>query len=110
MSASTKPSTSLGMIKNTAFGAALMTFQVVAWLAGELTFLAPYKARLFRYGLTIGGSVLLLFLHLCALYYGIACWLFLRDAGRKLTHIDRQLGTAEGLHEDLRTHIAAIRR
>jgi hypothetical protein len=68
---------------------------VVAWLPGELTFLAPYKGGLFRYGLVIGGSVLLLFLHLCALYYGIACCLFLRDAGRKLTHIDRQLGTAE---------------
>ena len=27
----------------------------------------------------------------------------------KLTHIDRQLGPAEGLHEDPRTHIAAIR-
>jgi hypothetical protein len=44
------------------------------------------------------------------LYYGIARWLFLRDAGRKLTHIDRQLGTAEGLHEDLRAHIDPSRR
>ena len=99
------------MIKNTAFGAALTTFLVVAWLAGELSFLAPYKAGLFQqYGLVIGGSVLLLFLQLCALYYAIARWLFLRDAGRKLTHIDRQLGTAEGLHEDLRAHVAASRR
>ena len=57
-----------------------------------------------------GGGVLLLFLHLSALYYGIARRLFLRDAGRKLTHMDRQLGTAEGLHEDLRVPIAATRR
>jgi hypothetical protein len=99
------------MIKNTAFAAALTTFLVVAWLAGEVSFLAPYKAGLFgRYGLVIGAGVLLLFLHLCALYYGIARWLFLRDAGRKLTHMDRQLGTAEGLHEDLRAHLAAPRR
>jgi hypothetical protein len=99
------------MIKNTTFGAALTTFQMVAWLAGELTFLAPYKVGLFqRFGLVIGGIVLLLFLHLFAPYYGIARWLFLRDAGRKLAHIDRQLRTAEGLHEDLRTPIAAIRR
>jgi hypothetical protein len=99
------------MIKNTAFAAALTTFLIVAWLAGELTFLAPYKSVLFhRYGLLIGGSVLLLFLHLCALYYGVARWLFLRDAGRKLTHIDRQLGTPEGLHEELRPHIEARRR
>ena len=99
------------MISNMAFAAALTTFLVVAWLAGELSSLAPYKVSLFqRHGRLVGGSVLPVFLHLCALYYGIARWLFLRDAGRKLTHIDRQLGTAEGLHEDLRTHIAAIRR
>jgi hypothetical protein len=99
------------MIKNTAFAAALTTFLIVAWLAGELSFLARYKVVLFReYGVVIGGCVLLLFLHLSALYYWIARWLFLRDAGRKLTHIDRQLGTAEGLHEDLRVHIAATRR
>ena len=99
------------MIKNTAFAAALTTFLIVAWLAGELSFLAPYKAGLFRqHGIFIGAGVLLLFLHLSALYYAIARWLFLRDAGRKLTHMDRQLGTAEGLHEDLRAHIAASRR
>jgi len=99
------------MIKNAAFAAALTTFLVVAWLAGELTFLARYKGILFpRYGLLIGGSVLLLFLHLCALYYGAARWLFMRDAGRKLTHMDRQLGTPEGLHEELRAHINPRRR
>lgn len=99
------------MIKNTAFAAALTTFLIVAWLAGELSFLARYKAGLFQqYGWIIGGGVLLLFLHLSALYYWIARWLFLRDAGRKLTHIDRQLGTAEGLHEELRGPIAASRR
>ena len=31
------------MIGNTAFVAALMTFVLVAWLAGELTFLAPLR-------------------------------------------------------------------
>lgn len=99
------------MIKNTAFGAALTTFLLVGWLAGELSFMARYKISLFQqYGLVIGAGVMLLFLHLAALYYGIARWLFLRDAGRKLTHMDRQLGTAEGLHEDLRAHIASSRR
>ena len=36
------------MIANTAFLAALTVFLLAAWLAGELTFLAPYKATLFR--------------------------------------------------------------
>ena len=58
------------MIANTAFLAALTTFLLTAWLAGELTFLAPYKAALFReHGMVIAGGVLLVFLNLCAAYY-----------------------------------------
>ena len=36
------------MIANVAFLAALTTFLAVAWLAGELSFLAPFKAGIFR--------------------------------------------------------------
>ena len=90
------------MIANTAFLAALTVFLLVAWLAGELTFLAPYKATLFReHGLFIAGATLLVFLHLCAAYYGLARWFFLRETGRKLTHIDRQLVASEGIGEDV---------
>ena len=99
------------MIANTAFAAALTTFLIVAWLAGEVSFLAPYKGELFReHGFIIAGAVLMLFLHLSALYYAIARWLFLRDAGRKLTHLDRQLGTPEGVHEELQAHLGGWRR
>ena len=94
------------MIQNAAFLAMLTVFLLVAWLAGELTFLAPYKSVLFRdYGDLIVATVLILFLNLCALFYGIARFLFLRDAGRKLTHVDRQLRTNEAIHEELREHL-----
>ena len=77
------------MTANAAFAAALTTFLIVAWTAGELAFLAPFKALLFhRHGWVIVGAILLLFLNLCALYYGIARWVFLCDAGRKLRHVD----------------------
>ena len=90
------------MIANTAFLAALSVFLLAGWLAGELRFLAPYRTALFQlYGTVIVGAVLLVFLNLCALYYGIARWLFLRDTGRKLTYVDRQLITSQGVHEDL---------
>ena len=40
------------MTANAAFAAALMTFLIVAWTAGELAFLAPFKALLFhRHGM-----------------------------------------------------------
>jgi hypothetical protein len=93
------------VIANAAFLAGLTTFVLAAWLAAELSFLAPYKAAIFHtYGLHIFVGLLLVFMNLSGAYYLLARWLFLRDAGRKLTHIDRQLRSASGLHEDLRRY------
>lgn len=93
------------MIANTAFLAALTLFLLAAWLAGELRFLAPYKTALFsRHGSLIAGVALLVFFNLCGIYYSVARWLFLRDAGRKLLHMDRQLATDEAVLEDVRTY------
>jgi hypothetical protein len=90
------------MIANTAFLAVLTVFLLVGWLAGELRFLAPHRAALFDlYGTVIVGAVVVVFVNLSALYYALARWLFLRDTGRKLTHVDRQLIASEGVHEDL---------
>ena len=90
------------MIANTAFLAALTLFLLVAWLAGELTLLTPYRTVLFRlHGVFIGEAALVVFLNLCAGYYALARWFFLRETGRKLTHIDRQLIASEGVAEDL---------
>ena len=94
------------MIANSAFLAALTLFLLVAWLAGELRFLAPYKTVLFtRHGLLLGGATLILFLNLCATYYSVARWLFLRQTGRKLLHLDRQLATNDAAIEELRTYL-----
>jgi hypothetical protein len=82
------------VIANAAFLAALTVFLMAAWLAAELRFLAPYKTALFsRHGATLAGGALLLFLNLTALYYTVARWLFLRETGQKLQHVDRQLAT-----------------
>ena len=90
------------MVKNTSFLALLTVFLLVGWMAGELQFLTPYKGLLFReYGVVIAGSVLLMFVHLCALYYAIARWLFVRDAGHKLRYLDQQLTTPRAVLEDL---------
>ena len=90
------------MIANTAFLAVVTVFLLAGWLAGELSFLAPYKTPLFaRHGWLIGGAVTVLFFNLCAFYYHVARWLFLRDAGSKLLHLDRQLGTADAAIKDI---------
>ena len=98
------------MIANTAFLAVLTVFLLVGWLAGELRFLAPYRGALFHlYGTVIVGAVVLVFVNVSAFYYALARWLFLRDTGRKLTHIDRQLIASEGVHEDLPPHLWSTR-
>jgi hypothetical protein len=94
------------MIANVGFVAAVTVFLIAAWLAGELTFLAPYKGFLFRkHGDVIGAGALLLFLNLCAIYYSAARWLFLRDTGRKLLHVDRQLATRDSALDDVRSYL-----
>jgi hypothetical protein len=96
------------MIANVAFLAAVTTFLAVAWLAGELSYLAAYKAGIFRrHGWTIVLLVGVLFLNLCAVYYWIARWLFLRDAGRKLSHMDRKLGSRDAVLTDLHRDLKA---
>jgi hypothetical protein len=90
------------VIKNTAFLAALTVFLLAAWLAGELSFLAPYRVALFRlHGTQIALGTLLVFLNLCAIYYGLARWMFLRETGRKLMHLDRQLVASDGVRREL---------
>jgi hypothetical protein len=90
------------MIANTAFLAALTVFLLAAWLAGELSLLAPYKAALFRLqGTFIAGMALMVFPNLYAAYHLLARWVFLRETGRKPTHLDRDLIASEGVHEDL---------
>jgi hypothetical protein len=94
------------MIANATFLAGLTTFVLLAWLAAELSFLVPYKTVIFRmYGVHILAGVVLVYVNLAGAYYLVARWLFLRDAGRKLTHIDRQLRSAPGLHDDLRRYL-----
>jgi hypothetical protein len=99
------------MIANSALLAALTTFLLIGWLAGELSYLAPYKRAIFtQYGWHIGLATLLVFLNLSGWYYLLARSMFLRDAGRKLTHIDRQLESPSGVHAELRPHLRAKRR
>jgi len=96
------------MMANAAFLAALVLFLLVGWLAGEVRFLAPHKAALFReHGAFIVGVVLVVFLNLCAAFYAIGRWFFLRDTGRKLRHLDHQLTTPDAVLDELGRDLTA---
>jgi hypothetical protein len=66
------------------------------WLMGELTYFIPYKGMLLReYGKFIGGYFAALFLNLFAAAFAFNRKFFLKDTGRKLSHLDKQLHVGE---------------
>jgi hypothetical protein len=66
------------------------------WLMGELKFLIPYRQVLIhQYARVILLSFGVLFVNLFALLYVIQRKFFLKDTGRKLSHIDKQAITGD---------------
>ena len=62
------------------------------WLLGEVRFLIPYRQILFhQYGQTLLLWVAILFVNVFAGVYALERKFFLKDTGRKLSHIDRQV-------------------
>jgi hypothetical protein len=95
------------MIANSAFLAAMIVLLLMFWLMGQLEFLALYKhAILPRYLWVIVGSLIVMFLNLFALFYTAARRLFLKDTGRKLAHVERQLHTPDAVVRDLSERLA----
>ena len=95
------------MIANSAFLAAMVVLLLLFWIMGQLDFLAPYKhAILPRYLWAIVGAVVVVFLNLFALFYTASRWLFLKETGRKLAHVERQLHTPDTVVRDLSERLA----
>lgn len=95
------------MIANSAFLAAMVVVLLLFWLLGELQFLAPYKYIILpRYLWVIVGSVVVIFLNLFGLFYTLTRSLFLKETGRKLAHVERQLKTPDTVVRDLSERLA----
>ena len=66
------------------------------WLMGELKFFAPYKAVLLHaYGAPILVYTTALFVNVFAAVFVLIRKFFLKDTGRKLLHLDKQLHVGE---------------
>ena len=95
------------MIANSAFFAAMAVMLLAFWLLGQLDFLVPYRRLVFgRHLWLIVSAAVLVFLNVFALSYVLARGLFLKDTGRKLALVDRQLGTADTVARDLSERLA----
>jgi len=95
------------MIANSAFLAAMMIVLLLFVLMDQLSFLVPYKRLIFtRYLWVIVVAIAVTFVNLFALFYTLTRRLFLKDTGRKLAHVDRQLLTRDTIVRDLSERLA----
>jgi hypothetical protein len=95
------------MIANSAFLAAMVVILLVFSGLGQLDFLTPYKhAILPRFLWLIVSALVAVFLNLFALFYLTARGLFLKETGRKLAHIEKQLKTGDTVVRDLSERLA----
>lgn len=95
------------MIKNAAFLAALIVFGLVLGLGSQLDVLAPYKHVIFpRYVGVVIAAVVILFFNVFAVVFLLARSLFLKDTGRKLAHVEKQLRTGDSVIRDLTDRLA----
>ena len=84
------------MIANALFIALALLLALGFWLMSELSFLVPYKiVLLHEYGRTVFVYVAVLFLNLFAATFTLIRKFFLKDTGRKLFHLDKQLHLGE---------------
>jgi presenilin-like A22 family membrane protease len=95
------------MIANAAFLAAMVLLLLAFSLLGPLQFLAPYKRLILAdYGLVILSALVVVFLNLFALFYLITRGLFLKETGRKLAVVEKQLRTGDTIVRDLSERLA----
>jgi hypothetical protein len=90
------------MIANSAFLAAMAVLLLLCLLMDQLSFLIPYRWLIFtRYLWVILSALVVVFVNLFVLFHASSRRLFLKDTGRKLAHVDRQLLTRDAIVRDL---------
>lgn len=90
------------MLANSLFVTSILFLALLLFLLGECTFLIPYRALLVdKYGTTIVVFLTALFLNVFAGVYLGTRKLFLKDTGRKLAHVEKQIRTGTSISEEL---------
>ncbi len=94
------------MIGNAVLGATVVMMALAFFVLQETKFLIPYKSLLAdRYAKYIWGYAGVLFVNLFALMYLFARKLFLKDTGRKLAHVEKQIRSNATVSEELSQRI-----
>jgi len=94
------------MIGNAFFATTVLFMALAFYLLGQCEFLIPYRRLLIeRYGGWILLHAGLLFLNVFAGLYVAARKLLLKDTGRKLAHIEKQLRTGASISDELTSRL-----
>ena len=90
------------MIANAVFATTAIFLALGFLLMQECSFLIPFRSLLLqKYGAQIAASAAVLFLNVFAVVYLFARKLLLKETGRKLAHVEKQLRAGETISEEL---------
>jgi hypothetical protein len=90
------------VIASAVFVTTVIFLAIAILLLQECRFLIPYRRLLFgEYGSYLAAFAAALFVNLLAAVYMIGRFFFLKDTGRKLAHLEKQLRTADTVSEEL---------
>lgn len=90
------------MVTNVFFATTILFMAIAFYLLQECEFLIPYRDLLIEeYGASIAAYAAVLFLNIFALIYVGVRKLLLKDTGRKLAHLEKQLRTGHSISTEL---------
>jgi hypothetical protein len=93
------------MVTNVFFATTIL-FMAGFFLLDQCRFLIPYKSLLVeRYCATILLFAAVLFINIYAALYFAVRKLLLKETGRKLAHVEKQLRTGQSISEELTEHL-----
>ena len=90
------------MVTNVFFATTILLMAIGILLLDQCRFLIPYKTLLLqRYGAQILLFAAVLFINVyAAVYFGVRK-LLLKETGRKLAHVEKQLRTGQSISQEL---------
>src|SRR6516225_10184210 len=96
------PSADEVMLANSASLAAILVLALLFVVADQLRFLAPYRSLILdRYLTVIAAALGVTYANVFACIYVVTRRLFLKDTGRKLAHLEKQLRAGDTIVRDL---------
>ena len=90
------------MITNVFFATTIIFMAIGFYLLEQCEFLIPFRSLIFGlYMPAIGAYATLLFLNLFAAMYVLVRKLLLKETGKKLAHVEKQIRTGQSISEEL---------